>query len=110
MRIEAEDAITQVFFEAGHHRQDDIERHHANHHANHGDSGDQRDERLAPLGPQIAQADEEFVTHRLWVLGARCWVLVKNEPLTPSPQPSIPTSSPAASAGRGSRRGSRASW
>src|SRR5439155_24376648 len=34
MRVEAEDAITQVFFEAGHHRQDDIERHHANHHAN----------------------------------------------------------------------------
>src|SRR5436309_2774158 len=71
MRVEAEDAITQVFFEAGHHRQDDIERHHADHHADRGDSGDQRDERLAPLGPQIAQANEEFVPHRGWGSGVR---------------------------------------
>ena len=40
MRIKAQNTVTQVFLKSRHYRQDDIQRHHANHDSNHGNHGD----------------------------------------------------------------------
>ena len=60
MRRRPDDAIAQLALQAGHQRQHDEQRHHADGHADGGDERDERDERLFPAGQQVADGDEEL--------------------------------------------------
>ena len=63
VRGRADDAIAQLALQAGHQRERDEQRHHADGHAEHRDQRDQRDERLLAPRQQIAQGDEELERH-----------------------------------------------
>ena len=63
VRIRADDAVAELLLQTGHQRQRDDERHDADGDAERRDERDDGDERLLPLGEQVAERDVELEGH-----------------------------------------------
>src|SRR6185503_6027399 len=56
----SDDAVAQLLLEAGHQRQGDHQRHHADRHAQRRDRRDDRDESLLPLREEVPEGDVQL--------------------------------------------------
>ena len=63
VRVEAEDLVAQILLEAGHDGEHDVQRGDADRHPEERDGGDEGEERAAPAGAEVTEADEEFPAH-----------------------------------------------
>src|SRR5439155_14056413 len=60
VRVRSENAVAELALEAGHQRERDDERHHADNDAQRGNERDDGDERLLALGEQISERDVQL--------------------------------------------------
>jgi len=63
MRIETQNAIAQIFLKSSEHGENDVQGHDPDDQADGGNDRQQRNEPLGAPRPQVAEADEELVTH-----------------------------------------------
>ncbi len=64
MRIDPQDFVTKIGFKAVHHGQDNNQCGHTQKNTGNGNKCNNGNKDLLPLGPEITQADKEFVGHQ----------------------------------------------